>query len=153
MCPDLPVPDSPTDLQIRPARADDASAIAALLTELGYPTTPDEVPSRLAGYDSPDYAALLAENKDGAVALIGLHLLSSLHVASPACYITGLIVSEKAQRQGIGRQLLSAAEAWARAHGCNRITVTSATHREGAHAFYENSGFPETGRRFVRTLP
>ena len=140
------------DVVIRPARARDAQAIARLLTELGYPTPSDEVPSRLAGYESPDYAVLLAEAHGETVALIGLHLLSSLHVAKPACYITGLIVSEHAQRHGIGKRLLAEAESWARAHGCNRVTVTSANHREGAHAFYENSGFPETGRRFVKAL-
>ena len=152
MCPDFPAPDSSTGLKIRPAGPDDVDAIARLLTELGYPTKAEEVPARLAGYDSPDYAALLAESHDEVVALIGLHLLSSLHVASPACYITGLIVSERAQRQGIGRRLLAEAEAWARAHGCNRITVTSANHRDVAHAFYEANGFPQTGRRFVKTL-
>jgi len=152
MCPEIPATDAATDVTVRPARPDDVVAISLLLTELGYPTTPEEVPSRLAGYDSPDYAVFLAESHDEVVALIGLHLLSSLHVAMPACYISGLIVSERARRQGIGRKLLSEAETWARAHGCNRITVTSANHRDGAHAFYEASGFPHTGRRFGKTL-
>ncbi|HEY4955661.1 MAG TPA: GNAT family N-acetyltransferase [Gemmatimonadaceae bacterium] len=140
------------NLEVRPAGEADMPAIAVLLTELGYPTEVDDVPARLAAYDSPDYAVLLAESDGEAVALVGLHVLSSLHVARPACYITGLIVSGRARRQGVGRRLLDEAEAWARVHGCNRITVTSASHREGAHAFYVANGFPETGRRFVRTL-
>jgi GNAT superfamily N-acetyltransferase len=149
---EMPAPDTVTDLKIRPAVADDAHAIAKLLGELGYPTTAEDVPSRLAGYESPDYVALIAESHGEVVALIGLHLLSSLHVAKPACYITGLIVTETAQHQGIGKRLLAEAETWARAHGCNRITVTSANHREDAHSFYETHGFPQTGRRFVKTL-
>ena len=147
-----PAPDAEPGLKIRPARAEDAKAIAKLLGELGYPTPVEEVPSRLAGYETPDYVALIAETRGEVVALIGLHVLSSLHVGNPACYITGLIVTETAQHQGIGKQLLAEAETWARAHGCNRITVTSANHREDAHAFYETHGFPQTGRRFVKTL-
>ena len=59
-------------MKVRPARTDDAQSIAVLLSELGYPTTPDEVPARLAGHKSPNYAVLLAEVHGEVVALIGL---------------------------------------------------------------------------------
>lgn len=54
--------------------------------------------------------------------------------------------------QRIGTAFLGQAEKWARERGCDRVTLTSATHRTAAHAFYERQGFPETGRRFAKQI-
>jgi ribosomal protein S18 acetylase RimI-like enzyme len=43
-------------------------------------------------------------------------------------------------------------EAEARARGCCLIFLTTAERRDAAHAFYDQIGFEETGRRFAKLL-
>jgi len=141
-----------TELEIRPARDDDAPAISELLGELGYPTAADEAARRLGKLRSSDYVVLVGV-RDGRVAgLVSLHSVSGLHSSSPACYVMALVTHSTMHGQGIGKALLGEAEKWARERGCDRVTLTSATHRTAAHAFYERHGFPETGRRFAKQL-
>lgn len=92
-----------TTTQVRHAAPADADVIAHLLTQLGYPTTASEVPSRL-------------------------------------------------DRLGAGRALVEAVEAFARASGCERLSVTTQDNRHGARAFYPRAGLEETGRRFGKAL-
>ena len=61
-------------------------------------------------------------------------------------------MAEAAQRQGIGRLLLREAESLARQSGAVRIELTSAAHREEAHAFYRACGYGEGAVRFVKRL-
>jgi GNAT superfamily N-acetyltransferase len=42
---------------------------------------------------------------------------------------------------GIGSQLLSAAEGWARASGCRRLVVATRITRERAHRLYAREGY------------
>ena len=143
----------PEELDVRPARPGDAEALSRLLGELGYPTPPEAVPERLAALSSDDDAVFVAADQRGEVlGLVALHRQRALHAADPACHITALVSAAHARRRGVGRRLLHAAEAWARARGCDRITVTSAERRADAHAFYERCGYPCTGRRFARQL-
>ena len=75
-----------------------------------------------------------------------------LHADAPVAYITVLVVAPAMQGRGAGRTLVAAAEAWARAAGCRRLTVTSAEHRADAHESYPRIGLPYTGRRYSRSL-
>jgi len=61
-------------------------------------------------------------------------------------------VAAEHQGEGIGRELLQAAETWARQAGAARIEVTSAAHREAAHAFYRARGYSDGSMRFVKRL-
>src|SRR5262245_58006904 len=61
---------------------------------------------------------------------------------SPAtAEIAGLVVDEDRRGAGIGPQLVSAAEDWARGRGCAAIRVRSNVVRERAHRFYEREGY------------
>ncbi len=126
--------------------------MAELLRELGYPTPPDEAVRRLSRLRSSDYVVFVGERDGQVVGLISLHAVNGLHSSSPACYLMGLVTRSTMHGQGIGKALLGEAEKWARDRGCDRVTLTSATHRTAAHAFYEHQGFPETGRRFAKQL-
>jgi GNAT superfamily N-acetyltransferase len=96
----------------------------------------------------PSANALVAEDDDGVVGLITTHLRYTMNHAAPLAQITLLVVDEARRGGGVGRQLVSAAEAWAQGQGCKRIVVTTALQRADAHAFYERMAYAHTGRRY-----
>ena len=141
-------------LRIRPIEDRDAAAATRLCAELGYPAEELAVLARvgqIAG--DPNRAVLVACVDDAVVAWIDLSVEYHLQ-SEPAALIGGLVVSEAARGQGIGRQLCEAAEAWARGRGIARMRVRSNAIRERAHAFYLRDGYRrvKTSAVFEKTL-
>jgi len=140
-------------VNVRPARAADAGGIAAVLAQLGYPVAADDVARRLgvlAG--SGRSGALVAVHAGRVAGVLTLHMVPVLHEAGDWCRVTVLVVDEAARRGGVGRALVTEAEALARAAGCVRIEVTSALHRDGAHDFYRGMGFDQVSEHFLKPL-
>jgi GNAT superfamily N-acetyltransferase len=127
---------------IRAARSYDAPAIAELCGELGYPSTRQQMVKRLAAIEGhADCRVLVAEDAEGRV-VAWLQVAIAAQLCDEACAeITGLVVGEAARCHGIGRQLVGAAEAWARTRGAQRLRVRSRLERERAHRFYERAGY------------
>ena len=140
---------------IRRAEASDAHALSELVTQLGYPSSASELSARLetlAKYKSA--IALVALNGFGeVVGLVTGHLVPSIHDNQPVAWLTTLVVLEDARGAGIGSSLVGQIEEWAMQHGAKRLAVTSASHREQAHAFYEKRDYDRTGVRFGKHLP
>jgi GNAT superfamily N-acetyltransferase len=146
------MPDS--TIRLRDATANDADAIATLLAELGHPASSTEIPSRLAALKEDGGAALVAvDHADHPLGLVSLSRHVSLHASGPIAYITALVTASTARRRGVGQLLVAAAKTWAAAHGCVRLSVTSAERRADAHAFYPACGLAYTGRRFSMDMP
>ena len=127
---------------IRAARTYDAQSIAELGAELGYPSTRQQIATRLAGVEAePSSRVLVAEDGEGRV--VGwLHVAARTQLTEDRCAeILGLVVDASARGGGVGADLVRAAEEWARAEGCVRIRVRSRDTRERAHRFYERSGY------------
>jgi GNAT superfamily N-acetyltransferase len=140
-------------VSVRGAGPADAPAIAGLLAELGYPTSPADVGGRLAELEaSGRSAALVAEHADEVAGVLTLHTVPVLHEPGDWCRVTVLVVGAAARRRGLGRALVAEAEAMARARGCVRIEVTSALHRAGAHELYRSMGFGRVSEHFLKTL-
>lgn len=141
---------------IRQADARDAAAIADLTTQLGYPATEDGIRRRLARLADEATATAVLVATDGADRPIGwIHLAVQTSLADePAVDLRGLVVAEGARSEGIGADLLRAAEAWARERGLDRIVVRTRTTRERAHRFYEREGFTltKTSRVYAKAL-
>jgi GNAT superfamily N-acetyltransferase len=138
---------------IRPVRLADAAGLTELMAQLGYPSDAAEMEQRLPpilGDDS--YATLVAEVDGAVVGLIGLRVGRDYVRSGWYSQLLVLAVDEKARRGGIGRQLVEAAEAWARARGADVMVLHSGRQRTGAHAFYERVGYEATGVRFKKTL-
>ena len=138
---------------IRPLAADDAPAVAALLPDLGYEATPDQLTRRLAGLRAwPDQDVFLAvDARDVVVGLChvqGVRLL----VSDGYCEIQALVVSAAVQGQGIGKRLVGHAGEWAFARGYERVRLRSGVAREGAHAFYEHLGFEKAKASYAFEL-
>lgn len=140
-------------LEIRPATADDASALCGLLGQLGYDLATEVVRDRLAclaetGCDP----VLVAIGDDDALGLVALHWAPMLHLPDPVARITALVVSESARGRGVGRRLVEDGAALARAARCASLELTTGLQRADAHAFYEAIGFEAAALKFRRTL-
>jgi GNAT superfamily N-acetyltransferase len=138
---------------IRDARPEDAEALAALIGQLGYPTSADAVARRLARLDASDAdRVVVAELGAEVVGLASLHASLSVEYDEPAAKLGALVVDERYRRRGVGEALVAEMEAEARRRGCCLIFLTTAERRAEAHEFYRRVGFEETGRRFAKPL-
>jgi GNAT superfamily N-acetyltransferase len=140
------------DVTIRNAEFRDAAAIAALLGQLGYETEAEAVPARLERLVIVGDRVVVAEWADEVVGLAHLHASPTIEHERPAAKIAALVVDESNRGRGVGRALVDAMEAEARARRCNLVFLTTAARREDAHAFYVRVGLEETGRRFTKLL-
>lgn len=99
---------------------------------------------------NPDIHLLVAENDmPDLTGFLSLHLQVLLHHCGRTAEIQELVVAPGHQGRGIGKQLLAAAFAIARAQGLQEIEVTPSLSREAAHRFYESTGFLFTHRKYV----
>ena len=127
---------------IRPMRREDATRVAGLTGQLGYPSTPDDIGGRFAYVCSrPDDEVLVAvDEHDEPIGWIHVSRFASLE-ASDLALIGGMVVGDGHRSAGIGEALLAAGEAWAREHGASTMVVRSRSTRERAHRFYERHGY------------
>jgi GNAT superfamily N-acetyltransferase len=138
----------------RSARADDVPPVAALVTQLGYEATSNEVAQRLARVLArSDQQFIVAES---AGRLVGwVHVEVAEYVESGMfAVIGGLVVDRAHRRQGSGAALMAEAEAWARQQGCGVMRLWSSTTRTPAHRFYEGLGYAQvkTQYSYVKAL-
>jgi N-acetylglutamate synthase-like GNAT family acetyltransferase len=139
-------------LTIRDARPEDSPAIADLLGQLGYPAPADAVKRRIASLAAAGDRLVVAEVDGDVVGLADLHVSPSLEDDRPAGKLAALVVDERHRDTGVGRALVAALEAEARARDCSVFFLTTAERRTDAHAFYERVGLECTGRRYAKTL-
>ena len=139
--------------KVRNPAESDANAISVLMEELGHPMTPQQIVTQLrALVKQPGAAAWVAE-LDGEVVGYGqAHVIPSLHFPKPYAILSALVVAQREQGKGIGKQLVATIEDWARTQGAERISLTSALHRVPAHAFYKSLGYEHTGVRLAKPL-
>jgi len=139
-------------LTLRLLESTDAHAIAALLPDLGYEATVEQVMRRLAALrDWPDQEAFVADI-DGAI--VGLCHVQGVRLLVSDGYaeIQALVVSAAHQGQGLGTKLVAHACEWAFARGYERVRLRSGAQREAAHAFYEHLGFEKAKASYAFEL-
>jgi GNAT superfamily N-acetyltransferase len=136
-------------MSVRLSRYDDAAVIARLSTQLGYPSSPEDIEIRLRDVlDRPDGAVLVAEEEGevvGWIHVLGHHSIET----APFALIVGLVVDETRRSRGTGASLVEAAMEWAARQGHRTIRVRSNVVRERAHAFYERLGFSRAKSQVV----
>lgn len=132
--------------QICTAQPENASAIARLVNAAF-------VPERFfieADRTDPDKVSALFQ-KGAFLLLFEEHILAGsvyVEVRGERGYFGMLAVDPEHQRSGIGRLLISAAEAHCRAAGCRFIDLTFVNVRKELPGYYEALGYVENG-----TLP
>ncbi len=122
---------------IRPFRQADMEIVRELLRQLGYEVAADELISRLARVRAAaDHNVVVAEQGECVVGL--LHVFERPALEKPCeAVVQALVVDAKLRGQGIGKALMDAAEAWARARGLGSIAL----HTRHAQAFYGRLGY------------
>jgi GNAT superfamily N-acetyltransferase len=142
-------------LRIRRARPRDATRMAGLTTQLGYPVTAQQMASRLkAVLRAKTGACFVAETpEEGVIGWVHVSVKPLLEVDRRA-ELDGLVVDEKVRSRGTGAGLLEAAEKWAKAIGAKGMSVRSNVIRERAHQFYLRQGYQhsKTQKSFHKPL-
>jgi GNAT superfamily N-acetyltransferase len=141
-------------LDIRPATADDAAAIARLTVQLGYDASAERIAERLSRILSrPDHAVFVADSDGATIGWIYVLTMDSVE-ADPFAVVGGLVVDAAQRGRGVGRALIQAAETWARHQTCAIVRLWSSTPRTGAHAFYTRLGYTnvKTQYSFAKAL-
>jgi aminoglycoside 6'-N-acetyltransferase I len=139
----------PGDVVVRHATMTDAEALAALVTELGYRTTPDQMRGRLESILSkPEFSTAVALVEDRIAGFIGSMVRPSYEADGLYGQIMALVVASQFRRRGVGRALVDAVESSLARRGIDILVVNTSNHRADAHAFYEGLGYTFTGRRY-----
>lgn len=130
------------DYEIRACRLEDAAALQRLNSQqMGYTFSVEETEAKMR--------KVLGSDRDRIfVAVSGDQVLGYVHandhdvICLPHMKnIQGIAVAAACQKQGIGRALLQAVEAWARESGAVGIRLVSGSTRTEAHAFYRSCGY------------
>ncbi len=139
-----PMIESRERLSIRAARNDDAESLAALATQLGYPTDTETMRRRLDRVRELRVGEVFV-GTDASGRVVGwAHGVPRLGLEDePYVELAGLVVDESARGGGVGAALLRAVEAWTRDQGYARVRVRSNAIRERAHRFYLREGYSE----------
>ena len=138
---------------IRDAKLTDAPALAALMCELGYKTTPAEMRRRLRSIlDDVNYRTLVAEVDGKVCGMIGTLAYASYEHNGPSGRILAVVTLANARRRGIGRALIASAEKAFAQKAVTRVSLDTRLTRKDAHQFYESLGYERNGWRFVKQL-
>jgi ribosomal protein S18 acetylase RimI-like enzyme len=130
---------------VRPATADDAADIARLFTDFNHefeePTPPVEATAaRVAEHIERGHSTFLVIG-DGPDGFAQLRYRPSLYAEGLEAHLQELYVVPEKRGQGLGRALMDAVLAEARAGGATYIDLGTSEDDEAARALYESSGF------------
>jgi ribosomal protein S18 acetylase RimI-like enzyme len=146
---------------IRRYRPGDAGAVLAMADRLTVGVAPwrdaDAVRTAVRGWVS----GAISGSGDGPVwvAELGGAVVGFVHAGERAHfsgerdgYVGELVVAEAAERHGIGRALLAAAEDWAAGRGLRRLSLETGAANTTARAFYAALGYQEEDVRLSRSI-
>lgn len=139
------------ELILRNAMVSDARALAKLnREEMGYDFPVEETGKKLqASLENPEKKILVAEIQGRVVGYVHLESYDVLY-APHMKNVMGIAVAREFRRQGVGKALLTAGEAWARETGAVAVRLVSGDARKDAHAFYQSLGY--TGNKLQRNF-
>ena len=142
----------------RAARAEDLEGLLALLSQLDEDAPPIEANPELAATFARILAdarrtIVVAESREGLVGTLDVVIVENLtREGSAWATVENVVVDRRLRGRGVGRRLLAAADAIARAHGCFMVQLVSGERRKAAHELYEAAGYDAPVRGFRRYL-
>jgi GNAT superfamily N-acetyltransferase len=94
--------------------------------------------ARLTDPQQPDMLGFLARADDGTgLGLVHCVFHPNTWSLKPLCYLEDLYVTDRARAQGVGRALIGAVEALARARDCRKVYWHTHQHNSTARALYD----------------
>ena len=148
-----------TNITIRIASENDIPILLELLYDLGRPKPQEDSDVDifrilLKNYlTNSDKKILVAQKDDDTiVGMISIVFLPRLNRTTLEMYIPELIVLQKYQNQGIGKQLITSCIKLAKEKNCHRIRLESGNQRKNSHTFYNNIGFEQSSLSFTLNL-
>ena len=131
------------EIFIRSISEQDAEAINALSTQLGYTMPIEQTLANITSVlGTRGHNAFVAIFENRIIGWIGV--AEALQIESaPFCEIRGLIVDERYRGQGIGKLLIEKVNQWSKETGNKALRLRCNMTRKEAHLFYQNLGFKE----------
>ncbi|MET7734885.1 GNAT family N-acetyltransferase [Streptomyces sp. NPDC005402] len=148
------------DLEIRPATADDVSAIVGMLADdpLGAQReSPDDLDPYLAALErlssDPNQHLVVATRDDRVVGTLQLTIIPGLsRRGATRSIIEGVRIHADERGSGLGSRLIEWAIEESRRQNCQLVQLTSDKTRTDAHRFYERLGFTASHAGFKLPL-
>jgi len=129
------------------------SQVADLLTRAGYPVKPEALRARIDSLPEDDRLLLAVEGDQ----LRGYAHMRRAHTLMYAdtLDIVAVLVHPEYRRRGIGKRLITAAEAWARETDHHRLRLCARVLETDLHAFFLSLGYEESSTyiEFIDHLP
>lgn len=142
-------------ISIRTMQPTDIPQLLELMSELGYPTTFEELKKRFELLrNHVDYETLVAVKDDKVIGFAGMCKALAYEFTGIYVRILSFTVSSKQRQKGVGRILLIACEEWAIEQGAEVITLNSGIREERqiAHLFYLSNGYTAKSTGFIKKI-
>lgn len=142
------------EVKIKRVSIEDADAICMISSEdLGYPCEISLVKRKIEKLNDNREAAYVAMMDGIVVGYIHVEKYDTLYFETMA-NILGLVVKSGYQHNGIGKELVFAAEKWAAENEIRTMRLNSGTSRTDAHNFYRHLGYDSEKEqlRFMKRL-
>ena len=143
------------DMTIRPARVEDAGAIAAMANELNlFEGRPGDVYSgelveaQVFGA-APLFSVLVAEVDGELVGYAFFHDSYNPEIAAPEVWLHDLFVRGHARSRGVGRRLMAAVARVTVERGATALSWGVLSSNRRARAFYADLGAKDEGTRIL----
>ncbi|TXS16545.1 GNAT family N-acetyltransferase [Streptomyces sp. adm13(2018)] len=149
-----------SDLEIRPATAEDIGPVVAMLADdpLGAQReSPDDLGPYLAAFTrlvhDPQQHLVVATRANKVVGTLQLTIIPGLsRRGATRSIIEGVRIHAEERGSGLGTQLIEWAVEESGRQGCQLIQLTSDVTRTDAHRFYERLGFEASHLGFKKSL-
>lgn len=150
-------------LEVRRYTAADQPAVLALAARLTEGVAswrdPEAVAAAVAdwvsGYPAAEAndtsAVLVAEQSGRLIGFAGVAQRTHFSGETDG-YLGELAVAPDAERQGVGRALVAAAERWTKTRGLRRLTLDTGAANLNARAFYRSLGYQEEDVRLSKAV-
>jgi GNAT superfamily N-acetyltransferase len=101
-----------------------------------------------ATLQDPTACVIVAEQEGQLIGYVSGSARTAFYVGGTTAWVDEILVLPESRRQGVGKRLMEAFEAWAGCHGCRSVALAT----RSAGPFYEHLGYATTAGYFKKYL-